>query len=95
MDAATVMGLAELARLDLSADEAADCAEQLGRFLAHAAELSRVEVERGDAERVAVRGRPPTPLRADVVTGQDGQADAVAGSPQQHEGFFVVPRVLE
>lgn len=95
IDADLVKRLARLARLGVSDAEAQALAGDLGRFLAHAEQIAAVPLLEGDPELVAVAGRPPTPLRQDRIAGEAGQEDALANAPRGHEGFFVVPRVLE
>ena len=95
IDPALVRRLASLARLNLSDNEVDGAVDHLTRFLEHADQLNEVEVERQDAEMLAVEGRPATPLRDDIVQVGDGQADAMANSPRSLDGFYVVPRVLK
>jgi aspartyl-tRNA(Asn)/glutamyl-tRNA(Gln) amidotransferase subunit C len=76
-----------LARLRLSPEEEALLLEDLRRILAFVDALPQVEAE-GEEEA-------PGRLREDVETPPLPQALALAVAPDQEEGFFRVPPVLE
>ena len=89
-----VAGIAELARLELSADEQDALTRQLGDILAYAATVQQadttgIEPMRGDREGLPA-WRPDTPaanLRRDDVLRE-------APDAAQDAGLFRVPKVL-
>lgn len=85
--------LARLARLDLTADQHALFARQLGDIVDYARQVSTVDT--------AELARPTDPagataLRADVVTPSLERADVLAAAPlaDADTGLIKVPRVL-
>jgi aspartyl-tRNA(Asn)/glutamyl-tRNA(Gln) amidotransferase subunit C len=92
LTAADVERIATLARLELTAGETAQFAEQLTAILAYADQVQQVDTS-GVAPAVtpaaaAMREDVPVPsLDRDVVLGQAPAADRAAG-------LFKVPRVL-
>lgn len=93
VDAATVQRIARLARIKVTAEEAAGLQAELSGILDWVALLD--EVDTTDVEAMT-RVVPITlKQRPDVVT--DGEmADAViANAPEHQDHFFVVPKVVE
>ncbi len=92
-----VSRIAHLARLELSADEAAKMLEQLNGFFAHVEQMSQTDT----------RGVEPlyTPLSAvhavelrlrdDVVTEADAREANQRSAPAVEDGLFLVPKVIE
>jgi aspartyl-tRNA(Asn)/glutamyl-tRNA(Gln) amidotransferase subunit C len=84
--------VADLARLDLTADELARFTEQLAAVLAHAA----------DVEALDTAGVPPTAhplpirnvLRPDVVVPSLDRDEVLAEAPDVDQDRFRVPRIL-
>jgi aspartyl-tRNA(Asn)/glutamyl-tRNA(Gln) amidotransferase subunit C len=85
--------IAELARLDLSRGEKERFRDQLSAILDYAERLQQL-----DTSNV-----PPTAqvtglvgvMREDVITASFTQDEALANAPQDQDGFFAVPTVLE
>lgn len=85
--------IANLARLDLSKGEKERFRDQLSAILDYAERLQTL-----DTSNV-----PPTAqvtglvgvMRDDTITASLTQDEALANAPQQQDGFFVVPTVLE
>lgn len=90
-----VQQLAGLARLDLTDDETALFARQLGDILTFVRQVQTVDTSALD------EGDPPdegdaAPLREDVVRHSLNREEALAASPDADAatGLFTVPRVL-
>ena len=90
---AEVERIAALAHLDLTADETALLAKQLGQILEYAERLREV-----DTTAVAAAWRPPggaAALREDVPRPSLARDDALAGAPDAADGgLFRVPKVI-
>ncbi|MBO2522159.1 MAG: Asp-tRNA(Asn)/Glu-tRNA(Gln) amidotransferase subunit GatC [Clostridia bacterium] len=85
--------VARLARLALTEEEKALFQEQLGAILEHVRALQEVDTE----------GVEPTPyavqltnvLRPDRARPSMPREQALANAPQEMDGYFFVPRILE
>jgi len=93
LDKATVARIARLARIEVPESELEPLAGELSHILTWIEQLNEVDIE-GVEPMTSV-----TPMRLfqrdDVVT-EGGRADAVlANAPEQTEGYFVVPKVIE
>lgn len=85
--------LAHLARLELSAGEAAAMQQQLNDILAMVDQMSAV-----DTTGVAPMSHPQEVtqrLREDRVTQADERAAFQAIAPQVEDGLYLVPKVIE
>jgi aspartyl-tRNA(Asn)/glutamyl-tRNA(Gln) amidotransferase subunit C len=92
MDHAQVMRIAQLARLDLAAEESAAMAAQLTRILDYIGQLNRLDtsaveptthpIELGDV------------FREDEVLPSLPTELALANAPATDGAFFIVPRVI-
>jgi len=86
-----VKHVAKLAELEFSGDQADKMTEQLGRILAHVANISQ-------ADTSAV---PPTAhtleinnvLREDIVKKQLSAKEALSNAPEEYKGGFLVPKI--
>ena len=93
MSADQVRTLAELAKLELGADEVERMRRELDAILAYVEALDALPTE----------GVPPTthplelatPLRPDVVAGVLSVDAALAAAPERAGGALVVPKVIE
>jgi aspartyl-tRNA(Asn)/glutamyl-tRNA(Gln) amidotransferase subunit C len=85
--------VARLSRLELSAEERATFASQLSSILEYFARLDRLATEGVEPTSHAIR--VANVFREDEVTPSLPVEEVVAMAPQAHEGFVVVPRVLE
>lgn len=87
-----VARIAALARLELSADERRQMAEQLGRILAFAGEVSSVDTSRVPDGQDWL---PREPLeRPDEARPSMDAAHALANAPETAAHLFLTPRVL-
>jgi aspartyl-tRNA(Asn)/glutamyl-tRNA(Gln) amidotransferase subunit C len=93
VDASTVRRIAHLARIAVAEDEIEALQDELNAMLAFVEQLSEVNVD-GVEPMTSV-----TPMemkkRVDAVT-DGGNADAIlANGPATHDGYFLVPKVVE
>lgn len=90
---AQVRHVANLARLELSDEEAARAQQQLSAILEAVEQLSAVDTSSVPATTsvVAPQGR----TRPDEVTGHLGVEKALANAPQRVGTSFAIPRVIE
>jgi aspartyl-tRNA(Asn)/glutamyl-tRNA(Gln) amidotransferase subunit C len=92
-----VSRIAQLARLELSADEESRMLAQLNDFFSHVEQMDAVDTRGVDplytplsaVQAVALR------LRDDVVTEGDQRAANQRSAPAVEDGRFLVPKVLE
>ncbi len=93
IDPEIVDRVARLARLELSAEERDALTRDLAEILEHCARLNRLDTE--DVEPTSHVIELTNVFRDDAV-GRPLPRDAVlAGAPDQEDGFFKVPAVLE
>ena len=85
--------IAQLARLDLSADEIAKFQSQLGQVLSHVEKLGQVDVS--GVEPTAHANQVVNVFRADEPRDWFTSQDALSNAPRSANGLFVVPKVIE
>ncbi|HEX8681783.1 MAG TPA: Asp-tRNA(Asn)/Glu-tRNA(Gln) amidotransferase subunit GatC [Ardenticatenaceae bacterium] len=85
--------IAELARLDLSRGEKERFRDQLSAILDYAERLQQLDTS--DVPPTAQVTGLVGVMREDVITASFTQDEALANAPQDQDGFFVVPTVLE
>lgn len=93
IDKKTVAKVARLARIKMTEEEQEVFAPQLSGILNWIEQLSSV-----DTENVAPLPSPvdiQLRLREDKITDGGNPEDILANAPEQMEGFFVVPKVVE
>jgi aspartyl-tRNA(Asn)/glutamyl-tRNA(Gln) amidotransferase subunit C len=93
VDKATVARIATLARIEIRDDELEPLAGELSRILGWIEQLREVDTDRVEP-MTGVTDIAPR-MRADEVTDGDRPDDILAGAPERHDGFFVVPKVVE
>ncbi len=93
LDKATVRNIATLARLEVREDELDHLAGELSNILQFVEQLAEVNTD-GVAAMTSV-AHMELPRRADVVTDGDCQSLVLANAPESHDGFFIVPKVVE
>lgn len=85
--------VANLARLELSPDEEGELGGQLKEVLGYVEKLKEVDVESIDATA------HPMPLvnvmRPDEIRSSLSHADALQNAPQELNGLFQVPKIVE
>jgi aspartyl-tRNA(Asn)/glutamyl-tRNA(Gln) amidotransferase subunit C len=93
VDKDTVRRVAHLARIAVAEEELEPLAGELNSILGWVEQLNEVDVE-GVEPMTSV-----TPMalkrREDVVTDGDRQGDVLLNAPDQREGFYAVPKVVE
>jgi len=85
--------IAQLARLDLSADEIAKFQSQLGQVLSHVEKLNKVDVS--GVEPTAHANQIVNVFRADEPREWFTSAVALSNAPRSANGLFIVPKVIE
>ena len=93
VDAHTVRHIAKLARIAVSDEEVAALAPERSNILGWIEQLGEVNTDGVEPMRSVM------PIRAhwrdDRVSDGDRQADILGNAPSAHDGFFVVPKVVE
>lgn len=92
-----VRRIAELARLDLGADDTARMLEQLNSFFRIVEQMSAVDTSGVEPlyTPLAAIGDAHLRLRDDVVTEGDERAANQRSAPAVADGLFLVPKVIE
>ncbi|MCX7976635.1 MAG: Asp-tRNA(Asn)/Glu-tRNA(Gln) amidotransferase subunit GatC [Bellilinea sp.] len=90
---AEVEHIAQLARLELSADEKIRFREQLSAILEYAARLQQIDTH--DIPPTSSVLPPRSRLREDEPHSPLSRAQILANAPHPHDGYFRVPPVLE
>ncbi len=86
--------VARLARLSLSAEEAARYGEQLSSILGYIEKLQQLNVDGVPPTTHAVEVAS-TPLRADETRPSLPPDEALANAPEREGTYFLVPRIIE
>jgi len=85
--------IADLARLELTANEAAALQQQLNDILAMVDQMAAV-----DTEGIEPMSHPQSlmqRLREDVVTEADQRETFQSAAPQVEDGLYLVPKVID
>jgi aspartyl-tRNA(Asn)/glutamyl-tRNA(Gln) amidotransferase subunit C len=93
LDEATVARIARLARIEVDDDRLPGLARELSNILGWVEQLG--EVDTANVEPLRAVMPIPSRKRDDVVTDGDRQGDVLKNAPDAHDGFYVVPRVVE
>lgn len=93
MDKQTVLKVARLARIETSDAEAEKLVPQLSNIIGWIEQLGEVDTE--NVAPLANVVNIELPLREDEVTDGDCAAKVLANAPEETQGFFVVPKVVE
>ncbi len=88
-----VRKVAELARIEFAEEELEKFTEQLGNILRYIGKLNELDTK--DVEPTSHVLDLATPLRDDAVVEWLTREDALKNAPQEEDGFFVVPQVIE
>jgi aspartyl-tRNA(Asn)/glutamyl-tRNA(Gln) amidotransferase subunit C len=91
---AQVAGIAHLARLSLTAEEAAAYGASLSRIITLVEELERVQTAGVEPMSHPLPGLQAR-LRPDEVTETDQHERYQQNAPQAEAGLYLVPRVIE
>ena len=93
LDEATVARIARLARIEVDADKRTALASELSNILGWIEQLN--EVDTADVPPMTSVSDMQLAWRADEVTDGDKVDDILANAPEQQDGHFVVPKVVE
>jgi aspartyl-tRNA(Asn)/glutamyl-tRNA(Gln) amidotransferase subunit C len=93
LDRAAVDHVARLARLDLSEDERARMQSELTQILGHAERIQSLDLDGVEPTSHAVS--LVNALRPDEVTESLDPPVALENAPQEEDGRFRVPRIIE
>jgi aspartyl-tRNA(Asn)/glutamyl-tRNA(Gln) amidotransferase subunit C len=93
IDKATVLRIAQLARIEVKDETLDELAGELNGILAWVEQLGEVDTE-GVAPMTSVV-EVNLPRRDDSVTDGGIRDDILANAPEAEDGFFVVPKVIE
>lgn len=93
VDKTTVAKIADLARIEVKADELEPLAGELNNILDWIEQLSEVNTD-GVAPMTSVV-EVELPWRTDKVTDGGYRDDVLANAPHVEHGFFSVPKVIE
>jgi aspartyl-tRNA(Asn)/glutamyl-tRNA(Gln) amidotransferase subunit C len=93
IDRAAVDHVARLARLELSDDERNRMEAELTSILDHVARIQALDLD--GVEPTAHTVSLHNVMRADLVVPSLPQEVALANAPEQEEGRFKVPRIVE
>lgn len=93
IDKETVAKVARLARLKVTEEEIARYAPQLDGIITWVEQLGEVDTE--GVEPLANVVNIDLHLRKDEITDGGIQDKVLANAPEELEGFFVVPKVVE
>lgn len=85
--------IANLARLQVSPEEADSLGKDLNGILAHFERLKNLDLSGIDP--FAREDLETTPWRQDIVQAWDGREEALSQAPRRDGDFFRVPRILE
>ena len=85
--------VAKLARLELSPEEAAQLTEQLDRILDYIAKLNELDTSNVEPTSHALPIRNVT--RTDSAEVRMSREDALTLAPEERDGYYEVPRVIE
>ncbi|ASA24144.1 Asp-tRNA(Asn)/Glu-tRNA(Gln) amidotransferase subunit GatC [Paenibacillus donghaensis] len=88
-----VQHVAKLARLQLSSEEEATLTEQMNAILQYADKLNELDTE--NVKPTAQVLQVSNVMREDVVKESLSQEDALLNAPEEEDGHFKVPAVLE
>ena len=91
-----VRAVAELAHLELSAEEISRMAHDLDGILTHIDKLNEIDTTNVEPmAQVLYPGEVSATLRDDVERPTLSNADALANAPQAGAGYFKIPKVIE
>lgn len=93
LDKETVKKVASLARIRMEDEELERMAPQLSKIIGFVEQLSEIDTD--NVEPLANVVDITLPLREDGVTDGDCVEKVLANAPEETQGYFVVPKVVE
>lgn len=88
----TVLHVAKLARLELTSEETERYTQELSKILHLVDQLSELDLS---GRHLEVQSEYPTLFRSDDTTWDFNREELLANAPQEENGFFRVPRILD
>lgn len=88
-----VRRIAHLARIEITDDEASRTLAQLNDIFAMIERMQAVDTDGIEPMSHPLGGDQR--LRADAVTERDGRQENMKNAPEQADGLFLVPKVIE
>ena len=92
MDSQKVLGIAALARLEISQDQARVLAVQMDDILGYMDKLN--ELDTTSVEPMYTPVEHVSVLRADVVRSELSREEVLRNAPENNGEYFVVPRIV-
>ncbi len=93
LDKTTVARIAYLARIEVPEEQLDALTGELAKILEWIDQLKEVDTENVEPMRKVVD--IPAHWRADEVTDGGRREDILKNAPETHDGYFVVPKVVE
>jgi len=93
MDKDTVKKVARLARIEVTDAQAEDVVPKLNNIIAWVEQLGEVNTD--NVEPLASVVDITLPMRADICNDGNVRDKILANAPEDMQGFFVVPKVVE
>jgi aspartyl-tRNA(Asn)/glutamyl-tRNA(Gln) amidotransferase subunit C len=93
MDIQDVKKVARLARIEMNDDEAEKLVPQLNNIIGWIEQLGEVDTD--NVEPLANVVNIDLALRKDEVSDGDCQDKVLSNAPEETQGFYVVPKVIE
>ncbi len=93
LDKSTVARIAHLARIRVPEEELEPLTAELARILTWVEQLAEVDTENVEPLRKVMD--IPAHWREDVVTDGGRPEQILMNAPRRHDGYFVVPKVVE
>ncbi|MBT5050032.1 MAG: Asp-tRNA(Asn)/Glu-tRNA(Gln) amidotransferase subunit GatC [Rhodospirillaceae bacterium] len=94
VDKSTVVRIAQLARIRVPEADLDGLAEELSNILGWVEQLDEVDTEGVEPMASATEGMGLR-QRRDEVTDGNCRDDVLSNAPEERDGFFVVPKVIE
>ncbi len=92
MDSQKVLGIAALARLEISPDQARVLAAQMDEILGYMDKLN--ELDTSNVEPMYTPVEHVSVLRADEVRSELSREEILRNAPENNGEYFVVPRIV-
>lgn len=93
MDKEAVLKVARLARIETTDERAETLVPQLGGIIGWIEQLAEVDTD--NVEPLANVANIELPLREDIVNDGDCVEKVLANAPDETQGFYSVPKVVE
>ena len=88
----TITHVANLARLDLTQDELQQYSQELTKIIAMVEQMNHLDL---NGIEVGMTEEQPTSFREDVVNNPFERDKLLKNAPDQEDGFFRVPKILD